>query len=71
MRVNTQLLEECIKNSGLKQSFIIEKLGISAQAYNKKKNNETPFRVAEVYVICDLLHITDDMKTKIFFDKEV
>lgn len=67
MKVNTQLLEEAIANSGLKQSFIIEKLGISGQAYNKKKKNETPFRVAEAYVICDLLDIPEEKRSAIFF----
>ena len=69
MRVDTQLLEDKIKASGLKNSFIIEKLGISAQAYGKKKNNQTPFRVSEVFVICSLLNISDDEKAEIFFAK--
>ena len=67
MRVNTQLLEQKINESGLKQNYIIDQIGISAQAFGKKKNNLTPFRVAEAYVICDLLHIDKEEKAKIFF----
>ena len=58
--VNTQLLEEKIKKSGLRVDFLIETLGISHTAYYKKKDNKTPFRAAEVYVLCDLLNIRDD-----------
>lgn len=66
--VNTQLLEARIHESGLRQNFIVDKIGISNQAFAKKKNNETPFRVSEIYVLCDLLNITNETdKKKIFF----
>lgn len=65
--VNTQLLDEKIEASGLKNSFIYEKLGISKTAYCKKKNNKTPFRLSEIYVICDLVKIPDEEKSSIFF----
>ncbi len=67
MKVNTQLLDEKIKESGLKTTFIIEKLGLSANGFYKKKNGETNFRVSEVYVLCDLLHISEQEKNEIFF----
>ena len=70
--VNTQLLDEKIHSSGLRQDFIVDKLGISTQAFIKKKQNKIKFRCAEVYVICDLLKITDDTeKDCIFFTEEV
>lgn len=70
MRVNTQLLDDKITESGLKVSFIIEKLGLSHNGFYKKKNGVTPFRTAEVYVLCDLLRITDpEEKEKIFSPK--
>ena len=50
MRVNTQLLEKKIKESGIKVSFIIEKLGLSSEGFYKKKRGEIPFRIAEIYV---------------------
>ena len=59
MRVNTEMLDEKITASGLKVDFIIDKLGLSPNGFYKKKNGKTPFRIAEVYVLCDLLHITD------------
>lgn len=70
--VNTQLLDEKIKASGLRQDFIVDKIGISNQAFIKKKQNKIKFRCAEVYVICDLLHINDgEEKNSIFFAEEV
>lgn len=63
---NLELLEEYIANSGLKIGFIVKKLGITRQAFNYKRRGITPFKAAEVYVLCDLLHITDEDREKIF-----
>lgn len=66
--VNTQLLDERIESSGLKISFICDTIGISRQAFHKKRTNKTQFRLSEIYVLCDLLKISDDLlKTSIFF----
>lgn len=67
--VDTQLLDRKIKNSGLKSSFIISNLGISRQGFYRKKKGDIPFRVSEVYVLSDLLRLSDEEKTKIFFPK--
>ena len=64
--VDTQLLNEYIEKSGLKIGFIVEKLGISRQAFDRKKNGYVTFKAPEVYVLCDLLKIPDDIKPKIF-----
>lgn len=66
MIADTQLLEEAIKKSGIKISFLCEQLGISRTAFDKKKNGKTKFRVPEIYVLCDLLRLTTDEKAKIF-----
>lgn len=66
--IDAVLLDEKINNSGLKVNYIVESLGISREAFYKKKNGRTPFRKSEIYVICDLLKITnDEEKTKIFY----
>lgn len=67
MRVNTELLDKKIDESGLKVSFLIEKLGISHNGFYKKKNGEIPFRASEVYVLCDLLKISDEAEKKLIF----
>jgi hypothetical protein len=65
--LNTQLLDDRIENSGLKIGFIVEKLGLSRNGFDKKRKGKTPFRTAEIYVICDLLKLSEDDKTNIFF----
>ena len=66
--VDTKLLDEKIKQSGLKPQFIIETLGITPNSFYRKKNNQIPMKAAEIYVLCDLLKITDpDDKAKIFY----
>ena len=66
MKVNAQLLDKKIEESGLKVSFIINKLGLSPNGFYKKKNGVTPLRASEVYVLCDLLRISDREKPEIF-----
>lgn len=66
--IDTAQLDQAIADSGLKTNFIIEKLGISRQAFDKKRKGKNSFRLSEVYVLCDLLKITDDAKkNSIFF----
>lgn len=69
--VNTDMLNSKIVDSGLKTAFIVDKLGISRQAFDKKKKNKIPFRVAEIYVVSDLLGLNDDEKQAIFFAEEL
>ena len=65
--IDSDLLDVYIKKSGIKSSFIIEKMGISKQAYYNKLAGNTAFRLSEVYVLCDLVHIPDEEKEKIFY----
>ena len=67
MRVNTQLLDEKIEKSGLKISFITDKLGISSTGFSKKRKGIIPFKGAEIYVLCDLLRISEEEQPIIFY----
>lgn len=64
---NTQYLESKIAESGLKTSFLVKNLGISQTAFYAKKTNKRKFRTAEIYVLCDLLNISEDERQDIFF----
>ena len=66
LNIDSDLLTYYIKESGIKIGLICEKLGISRQAFNQKRKGFISFRASEVYVLCDLLKIPDDMKPKIF-----
>lgn len=69
--VNTQLLDERINESGFRIGFIVGKLGLSRNGFDKKRKGKTPFRAAEIYVISDLLKLSDTDQREIFFADEV
>lgn len=64
--VDTDLLNEYIEKSGLRLDYIFGTLGISRQSFDKKRKGITSFTGAEVYVLCDLLHIPNEISPKIF-----
>lgn len=66
---NTELLEEKIKESGYKKSYIAKVIGLkSAYGLAKKIKNETEFKTSEVDALCKLLKISSlEEKERIFF----
>ena len=66
MKVNTKLLRQKIKDSGLKMGFIAEKLGRSRQALSDKIQGKTEFLPSEIRILCELLHLSDDDRRLIF-----
>lgn len=67
--VDSEQLNKKIDNSGLKINYLCEVLALSRQGFDKKRNGKTPFRVPEVYVLCDLLSITAEERSSIFCPK--
>lgn len=66
--VNTEMLNQKIKESGLRTNYIVSTLGLSRNGFDLKRKGRNAFRTSEVYVLCDLLKITDpEEKTKIFY----
>ena len=66
--VRTDILKEKQAELGIKTKFIYERLGISRQGYYNRLNGKTPFKLTEVQVLCDILHITSlREKNDIFF----
>ena len=66
--VNTQMLEDLIKESGKKKSYLADKLGLSIQSFRLKCSNKSVFNTNEVAVLCSELGITRlTDKEKIFF----
>lgn len=66
---NTSLLEEYIKKSGYKKSYIAAQLGITAYALTLKINNKSEFKANEITILCKLLKISTKDKEAIFFAK--
>lgn len=64
---NTLLLEDRIKKSGYKRSYIANKIGMSAYTLSKKINNENEFLASEINGLCDILNIDTNDRMRIFF----
>lgn len=68
--VDTQLLEEEIKKSGKKKSYLAEKCNCSIQALRLKIQGKYDFSTSQVDILCAELGITSLLKKeKIFFKK--
>lgn len=65
---DTVRLEEEILKSGLKKSWIAEKLGLTAHEFYQKRKNKNQFKAGEIKMLCYLLKITSLEKVNhIFF----
>lgn len=64
---NTELLEQAIKDSGLKKGFIADKIGLSRTGFNNCIKNEAEFKQSQIAALCRLLGIKKDKRDAIFF----
>ncbi len=66
--INTTLLDNYIKDSGLDISVIAKNLNLSEREFVHKKDNVKDFSVMEILTLCDLLHIVKNQE-KVFFSQ--
>ena len=67
---NSEMLENIIRESGIKRSFILEKLGLKAYSTLRDKIwNRTEFLASEIQTLCEILHLTSEQREAIFFTK--
>lgn len=64
---NSVLLKEIVKESGLKKSFIAERMGVSYSSYMRKESGKSPFYADELSVLWDLLRLSSQEVNEIFF----
>lgn len=65
---NVTLLEEKIKASGKKKSYLAEKVGMSRASFRSYCQGKKEFRTNHVQILCEELNITDTKeKEAIFF----
>lgn len=65
---NTALLEEAIRESGLKKVYLAKKVGLTAAGFYNCCNNKAEFKASQINTLCDLLGIEDlARKEAIFF----
>ena len=61
------LLKKTIKDSGLKNKYIAEQLGITEAAYYSKMSGKRKFNVDEAVAIMNILNISKSLAYDIFF----
>lgn len=65
---NVNLLNEKIKQSGLKRSYLAERIGVSTSGFYNLCTGKAEFKVAQVKILCRELHIDDPSEWQdIFF----
>ena len=69
--MNNDLLKKVISDSGIKVSFLAEKMGISRQSLHMKINGERRFDQGEIMSLKTNLHLSDEQFMQIFFNSDV
>lgn len=65
---NKELLEQAIRESGLKKGFLAGKIGLSPAGFYNCLNNKAEFKASQINTLCELLGISDlATKEAIFF----
>lgn len=65
------LLKKAINDSGLKNKYIAEQLGITEAAYYSKMSGKRKFNVDEAAQLVGILNISNAVAYDIFFKSEV
>ena len=63
---DVERLKERIKASGIKKSYLAERMGITYQGYVKKENGNSQFLASEIAILKDVLRLTNKEVTDIF-----
>lgn len=71
MMKGLELLRKKIDQSGLKLTYVAERLGISYQGLKKKLDGDTEFKASEIAVLKDVLQLSDAEVQDIFFADNV
>ena len=63
-----KLLEEKIKQKGVKKGFLAEAIGVSRGTFSAQLRGRTEFKASQIKTLCELLDIEDgETMTSIFF----
>lgn len=66
---NTDLLEQKIKESGKKITYLAEKVGLSYAGFRNCVTNKAEFKATQIHILCDELGIDLKEMKRIFFAK--
>lgn len=59
--MKSKKMDDAIRDSGLKIGFIVKELGISRQAFDRKRKGEIKFNDTEKQKLISLLNISPDI----------
>lgn len=65
--VNTELLEDKIRQSGKKKSYLALRIGLTLAGFRNCCTNKAEFKVSHVKILCHELGINSAEMMKIFF----
>lgn len=65
--VNIELLENTIKNRGIKKTHIANRIGVTYVTFTKKMRKQSPFTIEDAAAIQHALNLTDVERDNIFF----
>ena len=69
---NLELLEEKIKQSGKKKSYLAKKVGLTPAGFRNCCLNKSEFRTGQVQILCEELNIDSlEERQAIFFASSV
>ena len=68
--IDVEKLALARKRAGITSDKFCRELGISRQSFCNKCNGKTKFRLPEVYVMSDLMRLTDAEKDEILADRK-
>ena len=68
---DTERLKKVINESGYKQKYIADKIGLSSYGFQLKRDNISEFTASEIDALCGLLNIGTSEMMEIFFTKKV
>lgn len=66
---DSKKLREIIKSRGISFAFIADKIGISRQGFVKKLDENSDFKAYQMFIIKDLLRLTEEEARDIFFSQ--
>jgi hypothetical protein len=65
---NTELLEQYIRDSGLKKAKLADALGLTYAGFAKKVSGQTEFKASEISILSTMLGISNgEDRDRVFF----
>jgi len=67
---NTVELKKAIRESGIKLNYLAKKMGITRTSLSMKINNTSAFKAGEMYLLSEIIGLSDTQAKPIFFNAE-